>query len=228
MQPITNIVQLRQLLAERLPGLRQFSEPPLVIRNPTGVAAMDRLLDGGFPKSAIIELVSRQLNAGSALIAVALLRQAYQTNQWLGWVDGQDCFDPTPLDNALLSRLLWVRCHETKQALTASDLLLRDGNLPLVVFDLRLNPAIELRRIPATTWYRWQRIVELTSTTLLVLTPRPMVTGAQARLSLGNRFTLEALMETEEELLSRLKIELMQRRSFAGRPGEHELIAEAG
>lgn len=189
---------------------------------------MDHLLDGGFPKSAIIELVSRHLSAGSALIVVALLRQAYQTNQWFGLVDGQDCFDPAPLDNALLSRLLWVRCRQTKQALTAADLLLRDGNLPLVVFDLRLNPAIELRRIPATTWYRLQRIVELTSTTLLVLTPCPMVTGAQARLSLENRFTLEALMETDEELLSRLKIELMQRRSFAGRPDERELMAEAG
>jgi len=96
------------------------------------------------------------------------------------------------------------------------------------VFDLRLNPAAELRRIPATTWYRLQRIVELASTTLLVLTPRPMVQGAQVRLSLQSRFTLEALMETEEELLSRLKIELVQRRSFAGQQEGHAWIAEAG
>ena len=229
MQPITNIVQLRQLLAERWPGLRMLSERPWlkVAHESTGLTAIDDLLQGGLPKSAISELVSRQLSAGSALIVAALLRHAYQTNQWLGLVDGQDCFDPAPLDNTLLSRLLWVRCRETKQALKAADLLLRDGNLSLVVFDLRLNPTSELRRIPATTWYRLQRIVELTSTTLLVLTPRPMVKGAQVRMSLESRFTLDALTATEEELLSRLKIELVQRRSFAGQPEEHAWIAEA-
>jgi len=230
MQPITNIVQLRQLLAERFPALRQFSEQPSLKAAswPTGLAAIDHLLRGGLPKSAISELVSSQLSAGSALIVAALLRQTCHTNQWLGLVDGRDCFDPAPLDNTLLSRLLWVRCRETKQALKAADLLLRDGNLPLLVFDLRLNPAAELRRIPATTWYRLQRIVELASTTLLVLTPRPMVQGAQVRLSLQSRFTLEALMETEEELLSRLKIELVQRRSFADQQEGHAWIAEAG
>lgn len=229
MQPITNIVQLRQLLAERFPGLRQFSEQPKAAACwPTGLMAIDNLLQGGLPKSAISELVSNQFRAGSALIAAALLRQSYQTNQWLGLVDSQDCFDPTPLENTLLSRLLWVRCRETKQAFKAADLLLRDGNLPVVVFDLRLSPATELRRIPATTWYRLQRIIELTSISLLVVTPCPMVKAAQVRLSLEGRFSLDALMETEEELLSRLKIGLVQRRSFAGQQKGHELIAEAG
>jgi hypothetical protein len=230
MPSTTNIVQLRQLLAERFPGLRPFSEQPLFKTAcwPTGLAAIDHLLHGGLPKSAISELVSIRFSSGSALIVAALLRQTCQTRQWLGLVDGQDCFDPAPLDNTLLSRLLWIRCRETKQAFQAADLLLRDGNLPLVVFDLRLNPAAELRRIPTTTWYRLQRIVELTSTTLLVLTPHPMVKSAHVRLSLESRFTLEALMATEEDLWSRLKIELVQRRSVAGQPQETEWIAEAG
>ena len=229
MQPITNIVQLRQLLAERWPGLRQFSQSlSRVPGAPTGLAVIDDLLQGGLPKSAISELVSSRLSAGSALIVVALLRQACQTHQWLGLIDAQDCFDPAPLDNALLSRLLWVRCRETKPAFKAADLLLRDGNLPWVVFDLRLSPANEIARIPTTSWYRLQRIVELTATTLLVLTPRPLVKGAKVRLSLESRFTLDALMETEEELLSQLKIKLVQRRSLTASPQEQELIAEVG
>jgi hypothetical protein len=210
MQPTMNIAQLRQLLAERLPALRQFSEQSSskAVSWPTGLAAIDNLLRGGLPKSAISELVSSRLSAGSALIMVALLRRTYRTNQWLGLIDGRDCFDPAPLDNTLLSRLLWVRCRETKQAFKVADLLLRDGNLPLVVFDLRLNSTAELRRIPATTWYRLQRIVELTSSTLLVITPRPMVSSADVRLSLESHFALDALTQTEAELLPQLKFRL--------------------
>ena len=45
-------------------------------------------------------------------------------------------------------------------AVKAVDLLLRDGNFPLVVLDLVLNDSAELRKIPQTNWYRLQRLVE--------------------------------------------------------------------
>ena len=89
---------------------------------------------------------------------LALLRQARRANQWVALVDAQDSFDPSKLGEAVFSRLVWVRCRDAAQALKATDLLLRDGNLPLVLLDLQMNPAAELRKIPATTWHRWQRL----------------------------------------------------------------------
>src|SRR5262245_7974763 len=213
---IQNIVQLRQLLAERVPNLRTFapdgsrSTRAEASQWPNGLAQMDELLHGGLPKGGITELVVQNTGSGSALIAVSLLRRVHETNQWLGLIDGRDSFDPTGLDNALWTRLLWVRCRDAAQAMKAADLLLRDGNLPVALLDLRLNPAAQLRKIPATTWYRLQRILEQTTTALLVLTPWGMVSSAQVRLSLRSQFTLGSLTQNEDKLIASLKIELLR------------------
>jgi hypothetical protein len=92
----------------------------------------------------------------------------------------------------------------------AADLLLRDGNLPVALLDLRVNPRAQLRRIPATTWYRLQRILEQALTALLVLTPWGMVSSAHARLCLQSQFTLGSLTQNTDELVANLKIELLR------------------
>jgi hypothetical protein len=207
-RPITSIIELRNLLAERFPNLRLGSAPAACKSAavwPTGLPQIDRLLGGGLPKSAMTELVSTQLSSGSALVLLALLRQARRANQWVALVDAQDSFDPSKLGEAVFNRLVWVRCQEAAQALKATDLLLRDGNLPLVLLDLQMNPAAQLRKIPATTWHRWQRLLEPISTALLVLTPCRMVSGARGRLELKGRFPLQAVAQNEEELLPQLE-----------------------
>ncbi len=83
--------------------------------------------------------------------------------------------------------------------------------MPLVVLDLHRNPASQLRKIPGTTWYRLQRIIEPTPTALLVLTASAMVSSAEVRLSLANRFTCAAWEQTEGELISRMKFVLQSR-----------------
>jgi hypothetical protein len=155
-------------------------------------------------KGAITECISP--GAGSAFLLVSLLRAAAAANHRVAFIDGQDCFDPQPLENAVLSHLLWARCQNAGQALRAADLLLRDGNLPLVILDLCRNPASELRRIPLTNWYRLQRIVERTSTAFLAFTPCSLIGGAQAKLILRSRFTLDALEMEESELWEQLEI----------------------
>jgi hypothetical protein len=60
--------------------------------------------------------------------------------------------------NSILRQLLWMRCTKALEAVKAADLLLRDGNFPLVIVDLILNSPEELRKIPQTTWYRLQRL----------------------------------------------------------------------
>jgi hypothetical protein len=106
-------------------------------------------------------------------------------------IDGCDSFDPQPLGNAGLHHLLWVRCNKACEAIKAADLLLRDGNFPLVIVDLVLNPRAELRKIPQTSWYRLQRLVEPTSVACLVLIRQSMVGSAQLKIVLENLWTLE-------------------------------------
>ena len=101
---------------------------------------------------------------------------------------------------AVLKRLLWVLCKDPLGAIKAADLLLRDGNLPLVVLDLQMNSAVELRRIPSTTWYRFQRILEQSTVAFVVMTPQPMVSSAAERFSFSQSWTLAAMRERRDNL----------------------------
>src|SRR5206468_7444000 len=113
-------------------------------------------------------------------------------------------FDPCGLTNSILRQLLWMRCTKALEAVKAADLLLRDGNFPLVIVDLILNSPEELRKIPQTTWYRLQRLVESVPTACLVLTRYEMVSSAQLKLVLENSWNLETL--EKQEAISQLRI----------------------
>jgi hypothetical protein len=223
--PAANIIELRQLLAERFPGLRTRADELSATRRafwPTGLPQVDEALRGGFPVGALAEIVAERRGSGSALLMTALIHRALGENKFAAVIDGQDSLDVTQLGEDL-SHLLWVRCRSTDEALKAADLLLRDGNLPLVLLDLASNPAAQLRKIPATTWYRFQRLIERTSAICIALTPRVMVAPAQVRITLRSQFSIKALESEPEELLRELKMEIAETRRF----GE-ERKAEAG
>ncbi len=59
------------------------------------------------------------------------------------------------------------------QALKATDLLLQAGGFGLVILDLADIPVSVARRIPLTTWFRFRRTVENTSTALVVMEEQP-------------------------------------------------------
>lgn len=73
----------------------------------------------------------------------------------------------------------------------AADLLLRDGNLGLVVVALRSNNAHEVAKVPPSSWHRLQRVTESSTTNFLVLTRQPTVSAARPRLLLNARFGLQ-------------------------------------
>jgi hypothetical protein len=224
------IIDLRKLLAERFPH-------PAVSRTTrlfTGLPFLDQS-GGGLPRGAITELISParsathsvaggpRTDAGSASLIHALIDSGYRDNYFLALIDGRDSFDPCGLDNTLLRHLFWVRCSKAFEAIKAADLLLRDGNFPLVIVDLVLNAPEELRKIRQTTWYRLQRLVELIPTACLVLTRYEMVGSAQLKLILENSWTLETL--EKQDAISQLRIvvkrshvqsEVGSRRSEAG------------
>lgn len=64
------------------------------------------------------------------------------------------------------TRKPWKRLE---QALKATDLLLHSGGWGVVVFDLGSISWVDARRIPLSTWFRFQRTIENTPTILLLL-----------------------------------------------------------
>jgi len=209
------IIDLRRLLAERFP----HTLVPPGNRLRTGLPAIDAAL-GGLPKNAITELSTPNLSGGSALLLHLLLRNAHRDGFFVALVDGKDSFDPHTAGSVVLPNLLWTRCHHASQAIQAADLLLRDGNFPLVILDLVLNPSEELRKIPQTHWYRLQRLVEIIPAAFLVLTRQSIISSAQLKLFLENAWHLRDL--EQPDLDARLKIQV------ARVHGGTEIMARAG
>ena len=201
-----SIIDLRKLLAERFP------EEPLSVadRLVTGLPLFDLTPAGGLAKGAITELSSPFPSAGSATIIASLLERAAEDGYFVALIDGRDSFDPQPMSDRNLRHLLWVRCQRAAEAMQAADLLLRDGNFPLVILDLVLNPLPELGKIPANNWYRLQRLVEPAPSAFLVLTRRSMISSAQYRLILENRWRLPDLEVEHTILRTRLRVEVQR------------------
>ena len=151
-----------------------------------------------------MEVVCR--NGGGGLLLAALVRSTWERRGLMALIDGADSFDYTGVPKAALSRLLWVRGRSADRAVQAADLLLRDGNLSLVVMDLRSNDARETVRVPASSWHRLQRVVEPSTTAFLVLTRQPAVSAARPRLLLDARFGLDACQRRQRDLMATLHV----------------------
>ena len=198
------IIDLRKLLAERFPHAPATAATHLV----TGLFFLDESTNGGLPRGAITELICPRTSAGSASLTHTLVHAAHRDNYFLALIDGRDSFDPCGLDNASLRHLCWVRCSKASEVIKAGDLLLRDGNFPLVIMDLVLNAPEELRKIPQTNWYRLQRLVELASAACLVLTRYAMVASAQLKLVLENSWNLDSL--EDESAIAELRFRVQR------------------
>ena len=205
------MIDLRNLLANRFPGPAKSVATRLV----TGVTFFDQAVGGGLPRGAITELIAPRTSSGSASLVHAFIQGAYRDKYFIALIDGRDSFDPCALANSILSQLLWVRCAKALEAVKAADFLLRDGNFPLVMVDLIFNSREELRKIPQTTWYRLQRLVESVPTACVVLTRYEMVSSAQLKVLLENSWNLETL--EKDDVISQLRI--VVKRSHVGKDG---------
>jgi hypothetical protein len=198
------VAQLRELLAEKFPA------PPAHVSGTvsSGLPQMDKQA-GGLRKGSITELAGSI--AGGALFFHALLGAAARERHFLALVDGGPCFDLEGYPDAVLARLLWVRCNAAQQAIKAADLLLRDGNLPLIALDLRMLPTRDLRRIPASTWHRFQRLVEKTGTALVVLSRQPVVEAARVRVAAPRSWDLKAMRRLRTALMQEMELRIYER-----------------
>lgn len=82
--------------------------------------------------------------------------------------------------------------EKVEQALRVTDLLLQSGGFGMVAIDLGDVPLQTARRIPLTTWFRFQRVVEKTPTVLFVIGQIPCAQTCAAlllRLQPGNKLS---------------------------------------
>jgi len=163
----------------------------------SGVREIDALT-GGLPRGCLTE-VCGPASSGRTSVLLAALAAATQRQEVCALVDISDAFNPHSAAAAGVNfeRLLWVRCGGNKQrsysprryrdteikneriekpveqALRVTDLLLQSGGFGMVMIDLGDTPLKMARRIPLTSWFRFQRAVEHTPTVLFVVSQVP-------------------------------------------------------
>jgi recombination protein RecA len=186
----------------------------------SGIREIDGLT-GGLPRGCLTE-VCGPASSGRTSVLLAALATATQRQEVCALVDVSDAFNPPSAvaSGVNFEKLLWVRCgmrlrksgspqrhrdsekkdkneKPVEQALRVTDLLLQSGGFGLVIIDLGDTPLKMARRIPLTSWFRFQRAVEHTATVLCVITREPC---AQTCASL--------LMKVSGEKLSALNCQL--------------------
>ena len=153
-------------------------------RCPTGVAALDALLAGGWPRGRVAELAG-VLSSGRTAVAAATVAAATARGELVGWVDGPAAFDPASVRAAGvdLGRVLWVRPRSAEEAVRAAELLLEVCGFTVVVVDVTGMTAAPARRgggeRRGTLGLRLARAAERAGSVALVLAERPWA-GAHA------------------------------------------------
>ncbi len=166
----------------------------------SGVRELDHLI-GGLPRGCLTEICG-PASSGRTSLLMAVLAAATQRHEVCALVDVSDALAPSSAAAAGVDfeQFLWVRCgtrsakpkkeefrraerpgtaasspEMTKldQALRATDLLLQSGGFGLVAIDLGDVSQPAARRVPLTSWFRFQRAVENTRTVLFVVTQSP-------------------------------------------------------
>ena len=205
------LADLRRVLADKFPAVAH--KPGGILR--TGLAGLDAA-EGGLRRAALTEF-SGTSGAG-ALFLQAMLRAICRGHCFAALVDSARTFEPDACPRSSLARLLTVLCTDAMQAVKAADLLLRDGNLSLVLLDLQAAPPAQLRRIPANTWHRFQRLAEQTTAAVVVLTPQPMVEAAHVRIACDVQWILAAQRRWRHELIASASWRVFPRRAAVASP----------
>jgi hypothetical protein len=194
-------------LAEVVPASRLEVRPvPEMVS--CGIREMNALT-GGLPRGCLTEICGGA-SSGRTSLLLATLAAATQRQEACALVDVSDAFDPVSAASAgvQFERVLWVRCGRRRssspqrhrdtekkigreqeekeasveQALRVTDLLLQSGGFGLVIIDLGDVPVKIARRIPLTSWFRFQRAVERTPTVLFVVSQSPCTQSCAAML----------------------------------------------
>jgi hypothetical protein len=186
--------QIEKDLELRFPSA--LTPAPRTIREtaPSGIDAVDRLLEGGLPVGAITEIVGAT-SSGRTSLALSFLAQRTDEGRVCAWVDVHDVLDPesAAASGVALKQLLWVRCRDEvqrkkgekpwtrlDQALRAADLLLQAGGFAAIVLDLGDTSPEHAYRIPLATWFRFRQAADRTRCCFLILGQLPYAQSSAA------------------------------------------------
>lgn len=154
----------------------------------TGIKEIDALIGGGFSRGQLSE-IHGPASSGRTGVALSLVARATRRGALAAWVDPGDGLDPISVIEAGVetSRLLWVReCASLQGALAALATLIGSSLFEVTVLDLVGVSQRDLRRLPASTWIRLQRMVELTPLAVVVLAEHHTTRGPRGTsLALG-------------------------------------------
>jgi recombination protein RecA len=104
-------LQIESALAQKIPSALTPATRMMRPVAPTGIAAVDEILQGGLPVGAITEFVGTECS-GRTSLALSFLARMTQAAKVCAWVDASNAFDPLSAAavGVDLARLLWVRC----------------------------------------------------------------------------------------------------------------------
>ncbi len=137
----------------------------------TGLAPLDDILEGGWPRAALAELCGRR-SSGRTAVLYASLACAIAAEHTVALVDTGGALDPRAAAAAgiALPHLLWIRSPPA-QTLKAADLVVNAGGFDLVAIDF----GDERPRLPNAAWIRLKHTTERQGTTVLVASPAALV-----------------------------------------------------
>ena len=200
-EKILRFEALRALLEEEFPDARTETTPPA---------------DGASPPALVPPGIVTEISGSIGSVSLALQTALEAVPAFAGLVDASDGFDPAEVAPSCLRRLLWVRCPGIGAAVQAVDFLLRDGNLPLILLDLRRVSAADLRSVPSSTWHRFQRLLESGENALGICTAKACIPAARLRWQADSRWGLRDLLRPREELSASLRLRAIARGAMPG------------
>ncbi len=215
-----NIIAFRDFLRARFPEAHAAQALPETRAAVTDGSWLDAL---SLQQGAITEVVTPR--AGAGLLVCGLLERESACRELTALVDGGDSFDPWSIDASALERLLWVRSREPSEAIRAGDLLLRDGNIPLVILDLQTHTQRAVQGLPSSTWHRLRMLAEKSGAALCVLTPVRAVMCARTRVRLEHDFESMEPLENRAALLGALPLKVERQQTRVVLPAAERAIA---
>ena len=194
-------------------------------RLPTGLAALDRALDGGLPRGRVVELAGRR-SAGRTGLACAIAAHATQAGETIAWIDVDDALEAEAAAAAgvVLARLLWVRPRGVGDALRAAEIILGASGFGLVALDVgdARTPC------PSPGWPRLARAAERSGTAFLVLGPRRQAgTFAALGLEVTGRRAHWSGGPGRLGMLDGVDSRVMVARNRVGQPGQSLVLRQA-
>ncbi|HTS77194.1 MAG TPA: hypothetical protein VMG40_13365 [Bryobacteraceae bacterium] len=134
------------------------------------------------PRGRITEVLGAR-SSGRTTVLHSVLAASTGRGEFAVLIDTNDGFDPCSAAAAgvKLEKLIWIRCSgNVEHAMRAADMMIHAGGFGVVAVDLAEAADSGLRRIPATTWFRWRRAVESSKTVLLVVARAPLAKSCSA------------------------------------------------